>query len=125
MRDHKYRAWEEGLKSMISFEPGSDHLLCFGDEKPMIQMFSNGGEFIEAWPAENIMEYINKKDKNGKEICESDILIFHDPDSTEDNQKISVVEWFEIGRCLTFFGCYGEYKPEQHEIIGNTYGYPD
>jgi len=75
-RERKYRIWDEDNKRMIySFgNPFHDHLAIGLDGK----LYSVGDSYNGAWCYEEdnmiVMEFIGKKDRNGKGIFEDDIL---------------------------------------------------
>lgn len=109
-RERKFRAWD-GCKMLSSDEIGR---FCIDD-------LSN-----EFWIS--VMEYSNKKDKNGNFICEGDVLKCNDIEWCE---RIFIVKWDEeYGGLLPLHTTNDEYDEiiydySKIEIIGNIYENPN
>ncbi len=106
IRELKFRAWEPFKKKMTEpFSLGS--VLCeeYG-----------GSQFI--------MQYIGLKDKKGREIYEGDIVkTTQFLESEICTVKWEEVQWFPFSTDDVNESGYG--KPENCEIIGNTFENPE
>jgi uncharacterized phage protein (TIGR01671 family) len=122
MREIKLRAWDENKKEMVQEEQlvfwnGNIYRNESGTlndpEKPHKPARLNGYSVMR----DKIMQYTGLKDKNGKEICESDILDFG------------------MARCVVKYNppSFAAYNSENHEwniqytgceVIGNIYENP-
>lgn len=120
MREIKFRAWDLCEKKMLS--PNQYWLEFYYDNPPI--MFDNISENGQLPPRRTIelMQYIGLKDKNGKEVFESDIIKW-------PAGLIEVVEWQQfyggnfIGPGWQPF-CEMEF-PSDFEVIGNFYETPE
>ena len=126
MREHKFRAWGKKQKKWLGVNLHMsviDGLLWW--------QFGYGCEILSVEERENIElpEYLNQKDKSGKEICEGDIL-------KDDHGRILLVEWYKYGfsfKAITVTNFVrardiGEWFDDEGilpEIIGNIYENPE
>lgn len=125
MREIKFRAWTFGYKA-----EGAANRHRYGewiippqmyyDEKPGdCLMWKSQGQNLE------VMQYTGLKDKNGKEIFESDIwIIYGNPIIVKFDEDRS--GWFPFASddgC----GCCSDqtYRPEYGEVIGNIHEHPN
>lgn len=124
MRVIKFRIWDTGLGRM--FHPNGDTL------KEIVEaaMGCTGDEW---WVDDDdvIMQFTGLKDKNGKEICEGDIIR-----NNGQNNQLAIVDpgvakikvSYGHGDCgydaaLSYFSYYGD--GEDIEVIGNIYENPE
>ena len=125
----KFRAWDEDAEYMIySDKPEDDYFFEFIDGK--LQAFGitlDSGTITEppqpkSYNLSNIMQFTELKDKNGKEIYESDIW--------QRDKTICVVEFRFAAWHLSYLKGPIQY-PYSHsnantgEIIGNIYENPE
>jgi len=140
MREHKYRAWDKKTKQIVEvvaivysdFQIEGDCNDNLGDPEvdegiwiKMANLIVEHRDFKDV----KLMEYIERKDVDGKEICEGDVL--------KDNYgRILLVEWHK--HCFSFKAVIetnffrardisqwfenGETPPK---IIGNIYKNPE
>lgn len=129
MREIKFRAWDKIEKRWTDIE----HLWvnCDGTIETIIDNNENHYNILK----ENyivLMQYIGLKDKNGKEICEGDILVvcnLHDGDDDVWIQPTGpaipfVIEWDESEKGF-YLPARVRYAPYDYEVIGNIYDNPE
>jgi uncharacterized phage protein (TIGR01671 family) len=111
MREIKFRAWKESEKRMV----GWGELLCRDGSSLLGDVLT--GVYLKA-----VMQYVGLKDKNGKEIYESDVVIF------DNNPEFdSVVKWEDGAFRIALNKKQGYVFPlnavyaETCEVIGNIY----
>ena len=122
MREIKFRAWLD------------DRFIYSDGKKEWIYSTPDGWEYTtednsgNGWVVNNVSQYTGLKDKNGKEICEGDII--------ENNRPIKkvkqTIEWFRGGFMLKQKGFFGYSSIElndndsenYYKIIGNIYENP-
>ena len=110
MREIKFRAWNKENKKMLYEIPLAT-----------VNFYSSLEEFFKHT---ELMQYTGLKDKNGKEIYESDLL------KCEDG-KIREVIWYKLGAGWrvgtddkdTYFNGIGIYA-DKLEIVGNKFENP-
>lgn len=118
MKENKFRAWDNDKKEFIYF-------YLFGTDQGY---HIEAGTMLEEKP---VMQYIGIKDKNGREIYESDIVSIDDRDI--GSHKIYVGEIYyctdytlESNPC---FACWGKNGHSMLgpsiEVIGNIYQNPE
>lgn len=125
-REIKFRAWDKAQKKMIDSSWSDVSISAWMDSwKWGITLHSCGGEFMDRFEDVILLQYTGLKDKNGKEIYQSDIVAI--------NEGICLVVWIDkfaswaIDRqgwaYLHFFG--EAVDPLRCEVIGNIYENPD
>lgn len=114
-REIKFRAWSEHQYKMINFNDLVDQEWNFQD----IDRINYGGSFSK------LMQYTGRKDKNGKEIYEGDVIEKH-------FEKYEVL----FHNCEWVFTKLNDYYKEQFyklnffdnenfEIVGNIFENPE
>jgi len=140
-----FRAWSEKLSKFSEPFTLNSTTINF--------IYDNGSGLLKPLEDEEVQQYINRKDKNGKSICEGDIVLGYDPfiisdgtDGHEAGRKVYrrgqaqeepqydtyVVSYnTELAGyypfCEPAFGGY-EYEnldAEECQIIGNIYENPE
>ena len=115
MTEIKFRAWHKKHKRMfgvmaIHFNPGADEVLFLGDGWEGIA----GKEVIP-------LEYTDFKDKNGKEICQSDLVVWDEQTCEVKKDKgMFFIEPFREGLLPLGFAVDTDL-----EVIGNIYENPE
>ena len=119
MREIKFRAWDKKEKRFINFEGkpiiedmDSEGLIFFPDDNQLPHRGMHNKEFI-------LMQFTGLKDKNGKEIYESDIIFWEDKPSYKYNSEIK----FEDGCFLPI--CNLIRQKISFEVIGNIHENPE
>lgn len=119
-REIKFRRFWKGLKAMIHFD-FNDGELTYNPQR-RIGMFIPAKEGEVFLGTSILMEYTGLKDKNEKQIYESDIL-------KSDGGDIMLVKWNNKFACFcleksgwAFSHFFGEaVDPENCEVIGNLH----
>lgn len=115
-REIKFRAWDKDMKEMvfvsgIQFDPHSPK------EKPNIIDERND---IRDLDDIELMQFTGLKDKNGKEVYESDIVKYMDYNEAGEVEFNDVVEYHEGA-----FYPVCERPSNEFEVIGNIYENPE
>ncbi len=112
-----FRAWNEELKLMS--KP-----FTFG------QVLNFNDKYIKSLTNEVVLRFTGRKDRNGNEICEGDIVraktvdVIHPQDSFKIKEEYitSSVYWDKYNCSFeTDFNCFSFSDSENIEIIGNIY----
>ena len=120
MRELKFRACDKTNKKMVdTCIPRYEDMLS-----PSIESLIK--ELEEEWNYV-IMQYTGRKDKNGKEIFEGDIISAKY--NKDDTPKIGIIEWRNVVSGSGFYfitklGTTGWINTES-EIIGNVHEHPE
>lgn len=126
MREIKFRAWDVGRNIMI----GSDYPKNWGDNSDewyfdLARMQLTGIEDISKDTYHIVMQYTGLKDKNGKEVYESDV------GNDKFNNKV-IVKWNEQFYCYALLTIDEVVKDDWNfdlndlnEIVGNIYENPE
>ena len=101
IKKNKYRIWCIDSKKMIKWEDCHHY--------PMSMMFDNPDIYIP-------MQYTGKKDKNGAEVYEQDIVTYEDEDFRARREVIEMDEWWYGSDSL---------MSNKTEVIGNIYENPE
>jgi len=119
MREIKFRVWDKILKRMLSWEWVHDNF------------FSRIFDYLNMIP----MQYTGRKDKNGKEIYEGDIVTGSSlKDWRAGNGEREIIEWDNTRSRwdMVFYSIYGgeghlckeeifQDRAKFYEVIGNIY----
>lgn len=127
MRDIKFRCWDTENKEMLEVQE-----LDYEDSyngQPMIRttMYSDYFDTEDMI----LMQYTGLKDKNGKEICEGDIVKFRFKDDREEfPDLIGYIEYQTTFTAFRIMSNQGSFKIDITEIkfievIGNIYDNPE
>lgn len=124
-REIKFRAWDSFNKRM-DYSPCISFNVMGDDGKVDTLVDKGGGKWRSATAQMKIMQYTGLKDKNGKEIYESDIV-------KTGSDKLMVISWsekhasFVIDRNGWAFRHYfGEaFYSNECEVVGNLYESPE
>lgn len=125
MRPIKFRAWDTKRKKMYSAaEMGRDELTLNPDGRGFVNVNGVSTKLSHYCSHLIPMQFTSLHDKNGKEIYESDIVLF---DSTVENMPNTrhVIKWldghFTGGGILGA----GDYDGKDCEVIGNIHENPE
>jgi uncharacterized phage protein (TIGR01671 family) len=128
IRFPKYRAWHIALNKMFSAEElGADQMTLSVDGRGFVNVHPTLQGSVFYGDKMIPLEYTGLKDKNGKEIYESDILRFNPTDDA------CLIIWRQICASFcarktgwTFDHYFGEaFDSSDCEIIGNIYQNPE
>ena len=124
MREIKFRAWDIDDKEMVEVSA-----LDFSNWKIISLNYPNGKKYPDEdyWDRIRFMQYTGLKDKNWKEIYESDLLEYPDSYVWTDEASIAKIIYGENMRLeWVWVDCYIDYNSfENCEIIGNIYENPN
>lgn len=117
MRETYFRAWD------TYNEAWADEYLAIAEDGHVIEIKNDGT--TEYWKDRFIIEFgTGLKDKNGKEICEGDIIRCHG-----DDRFIAPVIRHDNSGGFCWVSCYDEicFIPESDEVevIGNIHDAPE
>lgn len=113
MREIKFRAWDNKGKCMVPWGTMMQTAFNSGEQHFLYDIFC--GHRLDVV----LMQYIGLKDKNGKEIYESDIVVYYLMDHNGDEECYrETVTWGVCGFDMVLpTSCY--------EVIGNIYENPE
>ena len=110
MRENKYRLWNQEKKIMVYDDEDDSSDYWGGACSSAVQMVNHLLK-TGIW-----LQYTDLKDRNGKEICEGDILRF-------DNWLVRDIVFIE--GCFRLRNILYEPSYEHGEVIGNIYENPE
>lgn len=124
MREIKFRAWDEQTKKMVYDFKNTDRTAQLNEEGWLVK---------SCW--HTLMQYTGLKDKNGKEIFESDVVKVYDEELrvVKFENAFWQLDLIDAPHTLGGFGTQIEsgHKPlyrygESHlEVVGNIYKNPE
>lgn len=112
IREIKFRVWDGKIMTLPPFKYSSN----LGGN-----FFTLDGRCYIEGVHQNLvlMQYTGLKDKNGKEIYESDLLKF-DPEEWGCEESMFIVEWNKEDGCWSGYGTFSEWST-YCEVVGNVY----
>nr|DAK24873.1 MAG TPA: YopX protein [Caudoviricetes sp.] len=119
MREIKFRAWDKKFKKWTSYSIDDGLVMFYDDHEECWEIGQGGERFI-------LCQYIGLKDKNGRGICEGDIVNYR---SWGNEYNLEVV-WIEEKARFGLKTKAGHinmklWKYDWYEIIGNIYENPE
>lgn len=121
MREIKFRAWEEEVKTMHQFDSCEIKPCRWVYDEGLDTYFDNASEDVV------FMQYTGLKDKNGVEIYDGDILSLNGDIHTVGYQNgcfLMIEETISDGKTDPLFEYFHEYETDL-EVIGNIYENPE
>jgi uncharacterized phage protein (TIGR01671 family) len=118
-REIKFRAWHKELKRMLSVYVVCQQKCALGYVSGSKGFYSENEQVVFSLNDAVLLQYTGLKDRNGKEIYESDVLKF---DETENGTRL--VEWLHAGFYISNVAPLSFYNKEM-EVIGNIYENPE
>ena len=139
MRYPKFRAWDSSRKEMFSPEMMSqDQLTLDVNGRGFINVHSLSTKLSKFYTHLLPLEYTGLNDKNGKEICEGDVVNVYVGDTEGGDNSLGqyeaphrieyqrVVEWIGCGLSWKGSGCIlCEGNTDFFEVIGNIHENPE
>lgn len=123
-RETYFRAWD------TYNEAWADEYLAIAEDGHVIEIKDDGT--IEYWKDRFIIEFdTGLKDKNGKEICDGDIVRYgrHLSGIIPPESHTEIVSWWsgeeEYYPCCTSSGFALPYSEDGYEVIGNIHENPE
>jgi len=117
----KLRVWDKEEEYFVNIEEDPDYMLGF-DSDGSLYVIKDGSPESEKYI---LLQYTGLKDKNGKEICEGDIMA----GKVRWDNKPFVVRWGEYSGNHSVGQIVGFELPDKHlypwEVIGNIYENPE
>ncbi|MAY41695.1 MULTISPECIES: YopX family protein [unclassified Neptuniibacter] len=111
-REIKFRAWDHDLKRMLVVGDMPDLVIGFDGH-----IYDKGCKFTSQISTVSsgisLMQYTGLKDKNGAEIYEGDIVLWH----FEDGSITSVVKWDDQYKPMYLLELQPPHGPVSYEMI--------
>lgn len=125
MKEIKFRAWDKKSKLFIyGWLDGTDFVVSVN---PDFSEHEWDGLPLDEMELEQWEQYTGLKDKNGKEICDGDIIRFSVKAKKHDWYTV-VVTWDEIEAGWMFgkfIPCDFSGERTDHQVIGNVWENPE